>query len=202
MATLKDYYNKTQKIILTDLYTHNIDNIVETGTGLGDSIQYLLDFNINTKNIYSFEIHNEVWLRAVNRFNGNSNVDIKNIDSYNGLKELLPNLTGNTMFFLDAHYPGADFGYNSYTDTTDEKLNLPLKSEIELICRNRDISNDIFLIDDLRIYETGSFEFGNISVSQGASHTGIDFIMNFLGETHIIQKHYFYTGFITAYPKK
>ena len=38
-------------------------------------------------------------------------------------------------------------------DDPTQTIGLPLQAELELIAKHRDISNDVFLMDDLRIYE-------------------------------------------------
>lgn len=202
MATLQDYYNRVKRKLSDDVNYYQIENFVETGTGLGDSISFALNNGLGMKNIYSFEINPEIASRAKNRFIGYQKLNIINTDSYSGLKELLKTLKGNTIFFLDAHFPGADFGYNSYSTTIDNKdLNLPLQNELELICEMKDTTNDIFLIDDLRIYEEANYEMGNWPKEKGGVHTGIDFITNKLGKTHSVEKHYFFSGFLTITPK-
>lgn len=202
MATLKDYYNKVPSTLLSDIRKYQINNFIETGTGLGDTVAYVLNQNSGVQ-ITSIEFHPEVARRAQDRFIYEDKVLILEGDSKEVLKDLKTNYyTGNTLFFLDAHYPGADFGYSKYNDPDmDPDLKLPLHKELEVICNIKDVSQDVFLIDDLRIYEEGPYEMGNITKEQGAVLTGVDFIYDLLGKTHNIEKHYFYTGFLTITPK-
>jgi len=201
MATLQDYYGRVSRSLESDIEKYSLDNFIETGTGLGDTVSYALRNGFSVKNIYSFEIYEDIAKKAIDRFIGYPYCNIIGKDSYEGLKELLPTLEGNSMFFLDAHFPGADFGYTKYSDNIDHDLKLPLQKEIELICNSRDISNDVFLIDDLRIYEEANYEMGNWPKENGAVHTGTDFITEAFDKTHTIEKHYFYSGFITILPK-
>lgn len=202
MATLQDYYGRINRSLESDIQEFDISNLIETGTGLGDSVSFALSNGFSMKNVYSFEIYEDIAKRARDRFVGYPNCKIIGKDSYTGLSELIPTLKGNSIFFLDAHFPGADFGYTKYSDQIDHDIKLPLQKELELICSLKDTSKDIFLIDDLRIYEEANFEMGNWPKENGAVHTGIQFILDLLHKTHNIEKHYFYSGFITILPKK
>ena len=78
-----------------------------------------------------------------------------------------------------------------------------MEEEIILIKNKKDIKNDVFIIDDLRIYEKGNFEGGNwLDVINTNIYTGIDFIHNLLGKTHDIMKDYRNEGYIICTPKK
>lgn len=201
MATLNDYYNRVNRTLEDDIKNYNIGSFVETGTGLGDTVAYVLSNSKNLIDVLSIEIYGDIANKASDRFQNYTNCKIINNNSYDGLLEILPSLKENVLFFLDAHFPGADFGYTSYGDDIDRNLKLPLQRELELICNKRDVSHDVFLIDDLRIYEEGNYELGNWPREKGAVHTGTDFIYEYLAKTHIIQKHSFCSGFITILPK-
>lgn len=201
MATLQDYYGKTQRSLSKDIETYDLQNFVETGTGYGDSVSYALENGFGVKSVYSIEINEQIASKARNRFIGYKNLSIVTNDSYNGLAQIVPKLIGNTVFFLDAHFPGADFGYAEYRSESNSDLNLPLQNELELIHSLKDVSKDLFLIDDLRIYEVGDYEMGNWPKEKGAVHSGIDFITKIFEKTHTIEKHYFYSGFLTIFPK-
>jgi len=202
MATLNDYYNRVDRTLEDDIENYNISSFVETGTGLGDTVAYVLSNSKNPIDVLSIEIYKDIANKASDRFQNYTNCKIINNNSYDGLLEILPSLKERVLFFLDAHFPGADFGYTSYGDDIEINLKLPLQRELELICSNRDTSRDVFLIDDLRIYEEGNYELGNWPKENGAVHTGIDFIYDCLAKTHNIQKHSFCSGFITILPKQ
>jgi len=202
MATLNDYYNRVDRTLEDDIENYNISSFVETGTGLGDTVAYVLSNSKNLIDVLSVEIYKDIANKASERFQNYTNCKIINNNSYDGLLEILPSLKERVLFFLDAHFPGADFGYTSYGDDIEINLKLPLQRELELICSNRDTSRDVFLIDDLRIYEEGNYELGNWPKENGAVHTGIDFIYDYLAKTHNIQKHSFCSGFITILPKQ
>ena len=106
------------------------------------------------------------------------------------------------MFFLDAHFPGADFHLASYFDEKDENIRIPLKKEIETIVRLKNgFEKDVFVIDDLRIYEDGPFEGGNWPLRQQLGSEGIEFVYDLLSNTHEVIKNYKSQGYIIALPK-
>ncbi len=101
---------------------------------------------------------------------------------------------------MDAHFPGADFGLASYGDEKDLKKRLPLQSELEIIVNSKEVSNDVFVIDDLRIYEDGPFEEGNWSDRKKYGGDGIEFIEEMFDDTHYVVKSYNKQGFVILLP--
>jgi len=136
----------------------NIKFFVETGTLNGDAIEYMRQYNL--QKYVSFEIMPELAEKASNRFKDDDRVKIVCGDSSEILSDELKDLDGNIIFWLDAHFPGADIGIRSYGDEDDPDRNLPLEREVEVIkSRARDY-NDIIIIDDLWIYEDDDYEWG------------------------------------------
>lgn len=74
------------------------------------------------------------------------------------------------LFFLDAHFPGADYDGKPYDPQAPDAL--PLREELLLIKKYRGQCQDVIICDDARIYFTGPFERGVIQ-SCRADH-GID----------------------------
>ena len=136
----------------------NIDYFVETGTLLGDAVEHARGYNL--KKIISFEIIEELADKAKSRFEGDDKVEIILGDSSKVLPDTLNKLDGNTIFWLDAHFPGADIGINNYVDDIDSDTNLPLEKEIRAIAERIGKYNDVLIIDDLWIYEDGDWEWG------------------------------------------
>jgi len=65
------------------------------------------------------------------------------------------------LFFLDAHFPGADYRGRPYDPTAQDAL--PLREELLLIKQFRSDCDDVIICDDARIYYQGDFANGNIS---------------------------------------
>jgi hypothetical protein len=114
----------------------------------------------------------------------------------------IPDLDGNCLFWLDAHFPGADAGMKDYDDVKYETLRLPLVNEIETICQLRKKCKDVLIIDDLRIYEDGPFENGNVPVDAlPFEDRNINFIYQSFKKSHVILKSYLDEGYILIFPK-
>ena len=205
MATLKDIFESINEYSLSDLVSkYEISEFIETGTGLGDTIDYCLDKGFSK--ITSIEIHEEIAEKARDRFKETGeNLNITNIingDSVSVLQEITPSLDTNTLFWLDAHFPGVDFKYAEFGDEKDVDKRIPLQKELEIIVANKDVTNDIFLIDDLRIYEDGNYEAGNWDLRDTYGANSLDFVYNQIGKTHTIHKFYKHQGFLICLPKK
>ena len=178
---------------------YNIDNFVETGTGAAEVVRSISNIKSDL-NIHTIEIIEEI-------FNKNkiSNSYLTNVNWHLGqssevMPEILPQLEGNTLFWLDAHFPGADFGLASYGDEEDLDKRLPLRSELEIIVKGRDVSNDVFVIDDLRVYEDGPFETGNWAERNLYGGDGIAFIEDLFEDTHFVVRSYNKQGFVILLP--
>jgi hypothetical protein len=179
---------------------YGLKYMIETGTYKGDAVAYGLNFGF--EKIYSIELLKEFYDNCYKRFENNEKVYIYNGTSENGLIEILQNnVVTECLFWLDAHLP------NSYTSgygsdyVKDKNILIPLENELKIIVENKNVSNDVFIIDDLRIYETGNFQKGSWSVVIDAGIGGIDFIYQLLGNTHDIQRLYDDEGYIICTPK-
>jgi hypothetical protein len=181
--------------------TSNTKILVETGTGTGSSLRYALSYPF--EKIYSIEIMAELQNKNIETFSKHSNCILINKSSKEGLIEALHYIPQdqNILFFLDAHFPGTDDGTLAIKDTQDKDLRIPLECELEVIKKIRDISNDVFIIDDLRIYEDNNYEHGNWSGREIYGGNGIDFIYNLFGDTHIIRRDLRDEGYILLTPK-
>lgn len=181
---------------------YNTPNFFETGTFLGDGIAYALKAPF--AKIISVEIIPEIAVKAGSRFQFEEKVEILNSDSFSAMEHQLPMLTGNTFFWLDAHYPGAGAGLADYASGgDDETLRLPLIKELELICRYRRKYQDVLILDDLRIYEDGPFQNGPVpfdALPRGRRST--DFVYQYFSATHYIFKSFIDEGYILLFPKK
>jgi hypothetical protein len=200
MATLKDYF-VTHGNLEKFISEHNLLHFIETGTGLGDTVDFVKD---SFTAIWSIELIEAICDKARQRFWENKNVRIYCGESVAGLEIMLGSADVPVLFFLDAHFPGADFGYARYDSEKDPDKRIPLQKEIETIlkCRGEAVKNDCFIIDDLRVYEDGEYGDGNWPLRKELGGDGIGFIYDAFGETHYIEKDYRYQGFIVLTPWK
>ncbi len=133
MASL---FSQKQDAIIGYAKEHKCKTLVETGTGQGDMIAATLgEFDW----IYSIDLSNEACLSAANRFRIFDKVIILYGDSGEVLSQIVPLLSGPTLFFLDAHYCG---GYSARGDT-----DTPILHELEILVPNL-AKDDVILIDD------------------------------------------------------
>jgi hypothetical protein len=174
---------------------------VETGTGVGTGIEFALRYPFSK--LYSIEYVEELYEACLESFD-DSRLTLLNHDSLTGLKQILEENKDvpSMLFWLDAHFPGADFGFNSYDHMIDvPELHKPLAAEIELIAKSRPDKNDVFIIDDLQIYEDGPFELLDPQFKEKYGDLGIDFIHDNYGKTHVMTRDYRHQGFMILTPK-
>jgi hypothetical protein len=178
---------------------YDIKNFIETGTGQAEVVQTVVEAD-ETLNIHTIEVIPEIYDKNKINFSYLKDVNWHLGTSFDILPEILPDLKGTTLFWMDAHFPGADFGLSSYGDEKDDDKRLPLKKELETIVENRDVTNDVFVIDDLRIYEDGPFGDGNWEDREKYGGDGIEFIEELFDETHYVVKSYNAQGSILLFP--
>lgn len=172
---------------------------VETGTWKGDGVEAALAFPFDK--IISAEIVPEIAAAAASRFTDHPQVTIIESSSAAMLEAWLPVLEGNCLFWLDAHFPGADAGLSSYDAENEENLRLPLETELRLIARRQANFTDVLIIDDLRVYEEGPFENGPApadTLPRQAKRSG--FVEELFGATHHILRSYRNEGYWILLP--
>lgn len=183
------------------IHEYKTPNLFETGTFWGDGVAYALEFPFDK--IISVEIIPEIADKAKSRFLAEDRVEIIEADSISGLKKKLPLLKGNTVFWLDAHFPGADAKLADYESGEDMEFRLPLSREIELISMYRKNFQDVLILDDLRIYEDGLFEKGAVPPNaKPKGERNINFVYDFFETTHYVFKSYIDEGYVLLFPRK
>lgn len=189
------------KFNLTEyIQKYNSKFFIETGTYKGYGLEFAKSFPF--ERLFSIEINKLFHTENLVKFNNDNNVTLINNDSINGLEDILKNnKVGNTIYWLDAHLP--NFYSNHYSsDYVNEKDTLiPLEEELKVIKKYKDITNDVFIIDDLRIYERGNFRSGEWLDVINSGFEGIEFIHQLLSDTHDIHKNYEDEGYIICLPK-
>ena len=189
------------------LTEHNCVNYVETGTGIGVCLKHALNYNFN--NYYSIDLDGDLIDQAKINF-PQENINFIHNYSSEALKDLLPSLPEKEpiLFFLDAHFPGADFGKMSYEQSIREFKNeaFPLLNEIKIIKKYRDISKDCFIIDDWKLYdktknyEMGGWDYEDLQKELNLVTNG-DVILNEFKNTHNHEVKLRHQGFLFVTPK-
>jgi len=112
---------------------------IETGTLFGDTI-FSVESYFDT--LYTIEFSEKYYNNTKNNYKGNK-INFILGDSSIVFESLLPNITGNCIFFLDGHWSGGDTGKSA--------KDCPLEEEITHI--NNLFQNDaIIIIDDFRLF--------------------------------------------------
>jgi len=184
---LKDYIER-----------YNLTTFVETGTGKAVGLSYALQFDF--QKLFSIEINEQLYTENVNKIKDPRCQLLWN-NSLDGLAIILQQLEMPTLFWLDAHFPGADFGLGSYDADIPRTLKLPLEYELELIVKNRNCAKDVFIIDDLRLLEKGEYELGDLSEREKYGYCGVEFIIKLFGDTHQLKRDLRHQGFLILVPK-
>lgn len=128
----REFIKKTQQSV-------KLKNFMESGTYIGDTIDYLKsDF----EKIYSIELSNKLYLDAVSRFDQQKNIVIINGDSGVIIKDILSKIDDKSFFWLDGHY--------SSGITAKGSLNTPIMNELEIILKHR--KDHLIFIDDARLF--------------------------------------------------
>ena len=179
---------------------YHIKNFVETGTFHGDGVAYALQFPF--QKLWSVEIVPQLAGECRSRFVNEDRVSIVCRDSVTAIKQHLPTLTGPAVYWLDAHFPGADAGLTSY-ESENEDIRLPLALELAAIAQSRNTSKDVFILDDLRIYEDGAYELGNVPKdARPFGERNIHFAEKLFGVSHKIIRSYRDEGYLILFPRK
>ena len=201
-----------------DIKRFDINNIItkgkiktfcETGTLLGDAVNYMRDFSFDK--IISIEIMPDYVKKARERFANDKRVNIVEGDSSLILPTVLHNIDTNCLFWLDAHFPGADLKHKKYDDEKNKDTRIPLQKELNYIHQRVGKYNDVVIIDDLWIYEEGPFEWGTFNQHMKKYHNGerredicgedSTFIYKLFESTHTIKKLNNDQGYLILIPK-
>jgi FkbM family methyltransferase len=140
-------YEKKRSIIDNYKNEFGIETFVETGTFLGDTVEF---FKNKFDKVYSIELSEDLANRAIERFNKDRNVEIIQGDSGTVLHDLVENLQQSAIFWLDGHYSSEFFVGTEFIKTARSDKNTPIENELKAIFRSK--ATHIILIDDARLF--------------------------------------------------
>ena len=183
---------------------YNIRHFIETGTGSGDALEFAARYPF-FDDFMSCEIERELTEKARLRFKHNPAISIVEMESHTFIQHVCKLIPENEpiLFWLDAHFPGADYGIKSYDFTKDTDIRLPLMEELRHIIRMRPNGRDVIICDDLRIYMDGPFRHGNLpSELRHLCPAGrnVDFVVTLTQNTHDLTLRYDHEGYILLTP--
>lgn len=192
---------------------YNLKYYFETGTGAGDCISYALRHNF--EEYYTVDIDEDLVTTVYSNLKDiNKNINFLVGKSTDILDEYLEKIPKESpmLFYLDAHFPGADFHKCTYEESirTHKDDAFPLEREIEIIFNKRDCSNDVFIIDDLVLYEEGdytwvlagnNYEYGWLQEELNLK-TDSKFLYERFEKTHDFKKDLRHQGYLIITPKQ
>ena len=121
---------------------YDIENLIETGTYIGQTTKFAS--KIFTK-VVSIEIFEPLFKFNKKLFNKSKNVDILFGDSKDLLSKAIKMLDGSILFWLDGHYSGSGTGLGNKICPINEEI-LNIKENINF---NK---NSMIIIDDRRLF--------------------------------------------------
>jgi hypothetical protein len=130
----------TQIVVRDYAAKFSIVTLVETGTFYGDMVN--AQKNI-FRNIFSMELDENLAKKAQKRFAGDKHIKILQGNSRDLLQEVIKQVSGPCLFWLDAHFSG---GITARGD-----VETPIIQELTCILDNR-TEEDVILIDDARCF--------------------------------------------------
>ena len=155
---------------------YNLTTLVETGCYEGDSLNF--SRSIGFEHLHSCDINEKYVNHCRAMF---PNAKIAHQESISWLKEMLPNLEGTTLFWLDAHYP-MYYGLG----TEDELTKFPLVEELKLVKElKKGYEKDVIICDDLRVLapDNNPYYAGFLDQMFMVKHTVNDLVA-VLADTH------------------
>lgn len=191
---------------------YDLNEYVETGTG--ESISLSHAFRCNFQNYHTVDLDTDWTLRAKSlRIPDEKTLEVSDGYSTDFLVKLVPSLT-KSLFFLDAHFPFADFHKISYEESikTYKETAFPLDQEIRIIQSNKKLfESSVIIIDDWVLYDENCncewSRMGNSFQHRGlAKSLGIDLsaecIYRLLSATHNLTTFTEHQGYLLALPKQ
>jgi hypothetical protein len=126
-------------LVLALQNSFNIENFVETGTYMGETTFWASRY---FSNVFTIEIFAELSNAVASRPNCPKNIRFIVGDSGKSLHNIVPELKGRTLFWLDGHYSGPGTG-------GEGDFECPVLCEIEAASQAVD---SVILIDDARCF--------------------------------------------------
>ena len=201
---LNDYFDK-----------YKLKYYFETGTGKAEALEHAAQYPF--KKCYTVDIDEELVKFSFEKLKDRSTCDIEFLigTSSDILEEYVPKIPKKSaaLFFLDAHFPGADFQKCTYEESIREHKQdaFPLEEEVDIIINNRDTSNDVFIIDDLILYEKDAkvdcieegivWEYGWLQDELNLQ-TSSNFLYDKFEKTHDFRKDLRDQGYLIITPKQ
>jgi len=182
-------------------------HFVETGTGTGASLGHAAGISPPFRSLHSCEIEEKLASDVSMKFIYEHRVHVSTGKSLPFLLKVCNAVPANEpiLFWLDAHFPGADYGMHGYGDESDDAVRLPLAQELAVIAWKRPQAPDVIICDDLRIYADGPFSSGNLPADVRPycpQRRDASFFEQIMGATHDVRFLYDHEGYVIMTPKQ
>ena len=130
------------KMLIVKFYLskYSIKRFIETGTYLGDTLDYVSKSGANCTSI---ELSQDLYEAAVRRFSRHKNVTLIQGDGGEWLPKLIEKTIEPTLFWLDGHY--------SSGITASAAADTPVSVELNAIL-SHPVKRHVILIDDARCF--------------------------------------------------
>lgn len=186
---------------------YRLRHFVETGTGSGESLAHAAQAPFET--LHSIEISEPLYTAARSRFAHDKRITVHLGESVRVLNQILRVIPPDEpiMFWLDAHFAGADYGLADYGDDKNVRRRLPLQDEVAAIREARgDYARDVIFADDARIYHDSPwYQAGPLPPDfpglKGLEERSLQFFRDAFGPTHGIVVDYAAQGFVMVCPR-
>ena len=154
---------------------------VETGTGHANCLKQAIDSNCFSR-FYSVDL-DPILVRDARKHYPQATIEeglsVDLLERWLTSGELKD--SDSILFFLDAHFPGADFRGAKYDVAAPNAV--PLEQELRLIKKYRPNGKDFIICDDARIYKMAQWHNGAIDWLQVPG--GMDFIYELFPEERV-----------------
>ena len=127
-------------IVRSYLTKYSLQGFVETGTYLGDTLDYVSKSGANCTSI---ELSQDLYEAAGRRFGRHKNITLIQGDSGKKLPKLIAEIKEPTLFWLDGHY--------SSGITASAAADTPVSVELNAIL-SHPVKQHVILIDDVRCF--------------------------------------------------
>lgn len=190
--TLSLKYIKTEKCSLSEEFLKemvdlfSVDVFVESGTFFGGTTEEAAKY---FRQVHTIELCPNLYRKAVLRFLGRNNIHVYLGDSSKLIPEILPNIRGKIMFWLDGHY--------SEGMTAKGDKNTPIVEELEAI-KKSGIKDAVILIDDIRCFQEVDDRPENQSLKNYPSVAQLEKLVLAINKDY---QFYVYGDTAIAYPK-
>lgn len=146
--TIPDYAVKRKTIIDLSKQYHCTEVFIETGTYMGDTVEFLKN---DFKRLFSIELNEDLAAKAAKRFSNESKIRIVQGDSATQLATILSEISSPVTFWLDGHYSSEYQVGDEYIVTGKGEKDTPVMEELIQISQHS-AKDHVILIDDARLF--------------------------------------------------